>query len=95
MPDAPLNGEHVGTASGASGSVGEFCVAVPLIVPAFAIVVPAITSPLTTASFFSVTDDTAERTLPNTFPPSVIAPLPNTRASSPRLGPPYAPADES
>ncbi len=57
MPDVPLNGEQAATGAGASGSVGEFSVAVPLIVPRFTIVVPAITFPLTTASFFSVTDD--------------------------------------
>ena len=95
MPVPSLNGEQAGTASGASGSVGEFSVAVPLIVPAFVIVVPAITFPLTTPPFFSATDDCAERTLPYTFPPSVIGPLLNTRASSPLFGPPYAPADES
>ena len=41
-PGVPLNGEHAGTAGGAIVGDGEFGVAVPLIVPMFVIVVPAV-----------------------------------------------------
>ena len=96
MPAPLLNGEHTGTAGATIAADGEFGVAVPLIVPPFVIVVPAVTSPVTRLCAWSVAAPSAERTSPRTCAPaSVIPPLPRSRAALPWLPPPYGPTAES
>src|SRR5580765_1767424 len=95
-PERLLKGEHEATAGATIAADGEFGVAVPLIVPAFVIAVPAVTLPVTRLRLFRVTAPCVERTSPLTFAPlSVIRPLLCTLAPLPWFDAPYGPTLES
>src|SRR6266550_7517152 len=96
MPEASLNGLQAATAGAAIAGDCAFGAAVPPIVPAVAIVVPALTLPVTVPFLSIVTPPSAERTLPATVAePTATRPLLNRLASLPWLAEPYGPTLES
>jgi hypothetical protein len=96
MREASLNGLQAATVGAAIGGDCAFGVAIPPIVPAFAIVVPALTLPVTVPFLSIVTPPRAERTSPATLAePTATRPLLNSLASLPWLAEPYGPTLES